>query len=280
MTNIDHQRRAARIARGERNVTDLDRLFGDLRFAKPGRSTVTEIGDFAAHREERDKGITMNRAAEMQTSARIWVRQLLRIPPSFDEAGAAGLANLKIASDAQIKEALGVPRETARSRFIQGMNKLRDEKEKDVTDKERAAINYLGTSFIWLYAFDDKQLIGELADVLIETGALAPKDRAAFADAAPFVALHALTLLHRARLRLPDGSTAPLRLSVRPDTNTLWIKVDIPVEDIGKPIGCRIPVFETSLDAASHCAPELLDDPAMMEGPIEIGSSGQLVAIA
>jgi hypothetical protein len=277
MTNIDHQRRAARIARGERHVTDLDRLFGDLRSARPGRSTVTEIGDFAAHREERDKGITMNRAAEMQTSARIWVRQLLRIPPSLDEARAAGLANLRIASDAQIRQALGVSRETARSRFIQGMKKLA--KKKKVSDKERAAINYLGTSFIWRYAFDDKQLIEELADVLIETGALAQEDRAAFADAAPFVALHALTLMHRAQLRLPDGGTAPLRLSVSPEA-TLQIRAEIQVEDVGKPIGCRIPVFETSLKAASHCAPELLKDAAMMAGPIEIGSSGQLVAIA
>jgi hypothetical protein len=277
MTNVDHQRRAARIARGEGKVTDLDRLFADLRSASPGRLTVTEIGDFAAHRQERDKGITMDRAAEMQTSARIWVRQLLRIPPSLEEALAAGLANLKIASDAQIREALDVSRDTARSRFVQGMNKLREGQE--VSEKERTAINYLGTSFIWLYAFDDKQLIEELADVLIETGALAPEDGTAFTDAAPFVTLHALTLMHRARLRLPDGSIAPLRLAVRPETNTLRIKADILVENIGKPIGCRIPVFETSLNAAGHCAPELLDDPTMMEGPIEIGESGQLVAI-
>lgn len=277
IASVDHVRRVARLLRGDRHVTDLDRLFSDLRSAVPGRPTVTELGDFAAHRQERDKGVVIKRAADMQVSGRIWVRQLLGIAPSLDEARAAGYANLNVATDEQIRNRLGVSRQAARSRFVQGMNKLA--KKKKVNQKERDAINYLGTSFLWLYAFDDRQLIQELSDVLVEAGALATEDREAFASLAPFVTLYALALMNGARLRFTDYTTAPLRLCVRAGSNTLWIKAEIPIEDIGKPIGCRLPVFQTSLNAAACCAPELLENPALMDGPVEIGAEGRLVAI-
>lgn len=55
MLNEDHNR-VARLLRGERRLTDFDRLFADLRMVTPGRASVHEIGNFAAHRGERDMG--------------------------------------------------------------------------------------------------------------------------------------------------------------------------------------------------------------------------------
>lgn len=203
MTNLDHSRRVARMIRGERNVTDLDRLFADLRFADPGRETVREIGDFAAHRTERDKGIVLKRAGDMQTSARIWLRQQRGIMPSIEDARSAGAANLNIASDEQIRNRLNASRQQARALFVQGMNKLAA--GNPIGKKEHAAVNWLGTSFIWLNAFDDDRLVEDLADVLTEGGALAISDRGAFWACGPFITLHALTLMHGARLLLPGG---------------------------------------------------------------------------
>ena len=77
----DHCRRVTRLLRGERRVTDLDRLFADLRMLKPGRTSVQEIGHFAAHRDERDSGISLGRANDIQTSARLWQRQFDGGPP-------------------------------------------------------------------------------------------------------------------------------------------------------------------------------------------------------
>jgi hypothetical protein len=277
MTNLDHSRRVARLFRGERNVTDLDRLFADLRFADPGRGTVREIGDFAAHRTERDKGIVMKRAGDMQTSARIWLRQQRGIMPSIEDARAAGTANLNIATDEQIRNRLKTSRQQARALFVQGMNKLAAGNH--IGKKERAAVNWLGTSFIWLNAFDDDRLVEDLADVLTETGALAVADRSAFSACGPFITLHALTLMHGARLLLPDGDCAPLRISVRQETGTLRIRAEIPLEDIGKPVGCRVSLFETGLPAKDHCKPGLIIDGAAGDGPVEIDPDGQLAEI-
>lgn len=277
MTNLDHSRRVARLLRGERNVTDLDRLFADLRFADPGRLTVREIGDFAAHRAERDKGIVMKRASDMQTSACIWVRQLLGVAPTVEEARAAGEANLNIATDVQIKDRLNASRQQARALFRQGMKKLSTGKH--IGKKERAAVNWLGGSFIWLYAFDNVQLVKDLADVLNATGALDAVDRDAFMACASFISLHALTLMHGARLLLPDGETALLRLAVQQKTGTLRITAEIPVEHIGKPFGVRVSLFETDLNAADYCVSGLIVDGTAGNAPVEIGADGRLVEI-
>src|SRR3546814_9947920 len=78
MLQEDHKRRVARLIRGERKVADLHNLFSDLRMHQPGRATVQEIGHFAAHRHERDKGISLTRAnrSEEHTSE---LQSLMRI---------------------------------------------------------------------------------------------------------------------------------------------------------------------------------------------------------
>jgi hypothetical protein len=277
MAAEEHRLRVGRLMRGDRNVTDLDRLFADLRFADPGRPTVTEIGDFAAHREERNKGIAMRRASDIQISARIWVRQHFGIVPSIEDARAAGFANLKIATDEQIRRQLGTNRQVARSQFIQGLKQL--ERGQMPSAKQKAAVDYLGGSFVWQFAFDDATLAGEFADVLIESGALAASDRDAFIGIAPFFALHAITLMHGARLELPDRQFAPLRAVVRAETGTLRVVADVPVENFGKPIGCIVTIFETGLAAADHCDVELPGDPLTAVFPLEIGRDGRLVAL-
>src|SRR3546814_3860977 len=75
MLQEDHKRRVARLIRGERKVADLHNLFSDLRMHQPGRATVQEIGHFAAHRHERDKGISLTRANDILPSARLWHQQ-------------------------------------------------------------------------------------------------------------------------------------------------------------------------------------------------------------
>ncbi|MBU0556694.1 MAG: hypothetical protein KKD64_15295 [Alphaproteobacteria bacterium] len=132
---------------------------------------------------------------------------------------------------------------------------------------------------MWLYAFDDKQLIADLCNVLVETGAMAATDRPGLVACGPFVALHALTLMHRSCLKLPDEQLAPLRVAVREETGTLRIKADIPVKNISNPIGCSVTVFETGLDAATHCEPRTLADPELLAGPLEVDREGRLASL-
>ena len=90
----DHKLRVARLMRGERRVADLHSLFSDLRMQEPGRASIREVGHFAAHRHERDAGISLSRANDIQTSARRWYQQLEGITPDVEHLTEAGRAKI------------------------------------------------------------------------------------------------------------------------------------------------------------------------------------------
>lgn len=274
MNLTDHRRRVDRLLRGERNVTDLDRLLSDLRFIASDRPTIREIGDFTAHRSERDKGIVMKRAAQMQISARAWFRQINGQVPTLEEAQKTAEANLKIAPEKRIMDALGMTRQQARTHYSQASKKLA--KGKKPRGRQEAAFNWLVGTFVWETAFDDDELMKDFVEVLSETGALDNANRERFLQCKSFVTLHALTVMHLSRLLLPDGSSAPLRLMIREETGTLRIGANIPVADFGKPVTCSVSVFETSLEAKIHSKvrPEITDYGS--ERPIEIGPNGMI----
>ena len=119
----DHKLRVGRLMRGERKVADLHSLFSDLRMHRPGRASIREVGHFAAHRHERDAGISLSRANDIQTSARRWYLQFEGITPDFEHLTEAGRANLRIMPDERIRERLGISRQTAEQTFAKAIRK-------------------------------------------------------------------------------------------------------------------------------------------------------------
>lgn len=263
----DHRRRVSRLLRGDQRVTDLDRIFSDLRAAKPGRDSVREIGHFAAHRGERDSGIVLQRAGDMQTSARLWTQQLNGIKPTIEDLRLAGAANLAIAPPERIKDRLRMTPQAARTLFRKAVDKI--EAGRPVNLKEKDVVRVLGLSMMWQFAFDDRTLIADLCELLIAEQSLEADRRTDIERHAPFVALYALALMHGARLKMPNGDLAPLRLAMREETGALRIKVEIPIPSVGKPVTSSVPMFETSLMVEEHCDPRLLEKGAL-DVPVEV----------
>lgn len=271
----DHRRRVVRLLRGERRVNDMERLFSDLRMMKPGRASVREIGHFAAHREERQSGISLDRANDIQTSATLWQKQSDGGGLEIDRLKAAGRANLNIMPDERIKARLGISRQTAEQTFAKALRKFAS--KKPLKPREADVLAVFGLSMMWQYALDDRTLMSDFADLLVLEGALPEADRDAFNHVSTFVSLYALSILHGARLKMADGAIAHLRLATSVDSGFLRIKADIPISVAPMPISSSVPLFETSLPAKTHCDPQILaaiGDPI----PIEIDET-RLVAL-
>ena len=251
----DHQRRVARLLRGERRVTDLDRLFADLRMLKPGCSSVREIGHFAAHRDERDNGISLSRANDIQTSARLWQQQFDGRPPTVDDLREAGRANFNIMPEPRLRERLGISKQMAQQAFNKAIRKF--EAGRPLKTREQEVLKVFGLSMMWQFALDDQTLSTDFADLLVMEEALADSARAEFEGAYQFISLYALSIMHGARLRMADGGTTRLRLASS-DSGFLRIKAQIPVADTPKPITTSVPLFETALSADIHCEAQLL----------------------
>jgi hypothetical protein len=203
MLREDHTRRVARLVRGERKVTDLHVLFSDLRMNQPGRASVQEIGHFAAHRHERDAGISLARANDIQTSARLWHLQFDDSSLTAEQLKEAGRANLRIIPDQRIKGILGISRQTAEQSFNKAIKKF--EAGLPLKEREFLVLKTFGLSMMWQYAFSDGTLCADFVDLLVEEGALAEDARSSFGPVSTFLSLNALNIMHGARLRWPTA---------------------------------------------------------------------------
>lgn len=272
----DHRRRVARLCRGERKVTDLHHLFSDLRMNQPSRPSVQEIGHFAAHRHERDSGISLARANDIQTSAKLWHRQLDLTELDVAHLKEAGRANLRIMREERIKERLGISRQTAEQSFNKAIKKF--EAGRWLKEREVQVLKVFGLSMMWQFAFSDRVLWSDLLDLLINEGSLAEEDRPSFEHVSTFVSLYALNIMHGARLKMADGAMAQLRLAASEERGFLRIKAEIPITDTPKPVTSSVPLFETALMAGNHCDPKLL---TIVDEPIPAEIDGdRLVALA
>lgn len=252
----DHKRRVARLLRGERKVADLHSLFSDLRMHQPGRATVQEIGHFAAHRYERDKGISLARANDIQTSARLWQLQQDGRKPSAEHLKEAGYANLRIIPTERIREHLGISRQTAEQSFAKAIKKYAA--ELPLKEREFQALKLFGLSMMWQFALCDEALWKDFVDLLVDEGSLAEEQRSVFEPVLTFVNLYALNIMHGARLRMTDGTMTQLRLAASAESGLLRIKANILVSDTQKPVTISVPIFESSLMAVDYCDPSIL----------------------
>lgn len=282
MADEDLRIRVRRLLTGGRRADDLDRLFLGLRDRARRCPAVLEIGDFIAHRDQREKGLVTQVGRDVFTSFDVWSLTVRRLDVGPNDFIRAAEANLRLASDDQIREGLGSSRQMAAARLNRAIAKVREGRK--VAGSEWAAFNFFGNRFMWRPAFSGDQLHRELTDLLVQQGLLAAADVEQFAAARAFIILHAITTMHGSSIRLENGSHARLFAGFANRDGWLEVKVDLVFHDLGKPLMAPICLFLSDLRAEAHCTAALLADPAPVlvdhwSMPIEIDSSGRLAIL-
>jgi len=277
----DLQRRARRLIAGDRRADDLDRLYLGLRARARGFEAVREIGDFVAHRNEREKGLVTQVGRDVFTSAEVWSMAMRGLKPSWSDIGRAADANLRLATDAQIQTGCGCGRARARKRIDSALEKVG--RAENITAAEAQALNYLGNRFIWRPAFSADQLIDELGRLLVRAGLIQPADLGQLGPARDFVALHALAVMHGSAIKTETGQRARLFAGFSNKDRWLEVKVDIVFPELGKPLMIPVCLFLTDLLPDDHCAPSLVSaEPVLIDfwtDPVEIGPDGRLTPL-
>lgn len=278
MIDADLQRRVDRLLRGERRTEDWDRLYLGLRERAFGRASVREVGDFVAHRGEREKGPVTARVRDIFVSLHSWARGLMGHVPSVPELRTVAAANLRIATDAQLQSRLALRRPVAASVLEQGIRKL--EIGKRPSDREARVINYLGSAFIWNQAFTADEVLDDLVHVLEQHKLLRASDREGFKTLAPFLALYVITLIHGSTITLGNDERAELFASRNNTKGFLEVKARLIVMDLAKPMIAPVCIFWTELAADRWSAPDLLGDAQAWNGPLEINAEGLLASLS
>ena len=96
--------RLKRMSAGRYHVEDLDRLFLGQRDRHHGKESFREIGDFVAHRAERNKGLVTQAARDMFTSLDVWLLYARGRRPSIADITRAARANFRLASERQLQD--------------------------------------------------------------------------------------------------------------------------------------------------------------------------------
>jgi hypothetical protein len=245
--------------KGDIRLSDFQVLFSDLRMNKPGFATVRDICHFAAHRDERDNGSSLERVCEIEESMQLWfdqyqIKESGNIP-NIAHIERAGRVNLKIIPESRIKDKLGISKQTATQTFNKALRKSSG--SKPLKARETQILLHFGLSEAWEASFHLSELFPDFISLLQDEGALGDVLRDDLGDIYTSVSMYGLSIMHGAKLVMPPGDFSVLKLSVG-DCGNLLVKAEIPIVNSIKEIVLSVPLFVADLLAENYCGPELL----------------------
>jgi hypothetical protein len=282
MSDQELRIRARRLFAGDVRLEDIDRLFLDQRQRCCGRKHFQEMGDFLAHRSERNRGPVTDVMRDIMTSFRVWSMPMRGKQHTLRDISEAGEANLRLMTDAQLLAGCGLKRQSAGTKFHRGIAKL--EAGDRLSDKEVKAVNYIGNNFVWRPAFTDKDLAGEFFYVLSRNGIIPDPPAEMPPSVCTALALHALSRMHETVIS-HQGIEAQLFAGTANSLGVLEVKLNMNTLEWPKPVVAPVCLFMTSLQSAEHCDVSL---PVSQSGldwdswrfPIELGRDGKLCRLA
>ena len=281
--------RVERFLSPECQPEDLTQIFLSLRQESYGNECVKEVGDFVAHRKEREKGITTQRVRDyftmlpvMQTGGQ--QLDISNLPPDIIDFLDAAFRMYGIEF---LHEKTGLNTGRAKRAFLQFRSKIKPIGggkigiKEYITAEEQLVANCLTNRSLLIPAFDDDKLIQELLRVLKIHELISAADINSVLSKKHLVAAYVISVMHQSKIiQLPadaeingaiyKGTLAAFAMSSRQLFQYSEIAAKSPVF---KPIG--FPIFKTSAPAEKFCDASLIGDPRLTfwECPIELSAS-------
>lgn len=278
MKNEEIRLRVRRLLNDSRNVEDLNRLFNWLRFRSRGDKTIKEVGDFAAHQDKRDQGITWKRAGDIFHNARMFMTLV-----ESDKSGKPIVvsrkqmlrslnASLELLGPAKVKQEAGIGFGAAKKLVAAAVQT----EPPNWSDPQHHLIAYLMRRFSPEPVFKQEGLLASLENVLLKEGLMESGDREGLQNQSDFVAVYVISLMHLCEVDLGDGETGILETSVDPDG---LIGIGAQMDNVIGSLGIGTPLFETTCKAVDWLEVDA-DAPwgthFTVSCPLELGANGRL----
>lgn len=185
-------------------------------------------------------------------------------------------ANLRLATDEQIKASLGLRRDAAKSVLEKALKAIVTGRR--LKAREATALEYFGNRFIWNPAFTDLRLFDELVEVLTLNMALHPEEVTAFRHIQTFNTLFAITQMYGSTIVTSDGSRAELIAGYGNKEQKLEVRALLILSESPKPVLAPVCVFWTTLDAEAHCSRVLMENSLKWSDPLDV-KDGELLDV-
>jgi hypothetical protein len=232
---------------------------------------VRELGDFVAHVDKRTKGITTKVLRDYFTFMRFSGPHIQRgtnasnLPAIFPKALKA---NFKQFKDSDMKTATGLNRRDAEKMLHEIINRLVPNSVggwtlKSANEIERKLINTIVSVMFVQPAFTEDSLYNEFSEVLAKNHIVTAAETGKLSRLKAPLSLFAISVMHRCRIDLGDGTEALLRAFV-PETGLLRVLAMAEIQlknkqDDDVPVPIMRDLMTTSLKGEDYCSAELLE---------------------
>jgi hypothetical protein len=246
---------------------DLGDLFLFARDHCDGRQSVTDIGDFVAHHNERDRGIITTSTRDWFTVVRyymavLWPHNRLPVPLERARMPPATRDYFKIAAnriDAKfIREKTGLQRKDAYDRLGKIADRLVKNDDgtwalpNDLTNDETGLIECVSSLIVVKPAFEAERLIDDFVATLKSNGLITKEEvRSNKEKISVTVQLFAIAMMHNCIVQIGEGTNIQLKATPEPDLKKIYVNAAIP-----SPNDSRVwysAMFTSDLDPSFHC---------------------------
>ena len=284
--------RVVRLLANDFRIEDLTTLYLALREMSGGRETVTEIGNFVAHRGERTRGITTRSLRDFFTVVRFTYPVLIGMASNkYDTADMPRNmreylpAALRRVDAIRLKKETGLKKITAEKTFAGILARIVEHSDGRLelsrpTSDDLALLKNLTGHFTLSPAFTGERIYKELQDALIESGLLKHKELRMFRPFESTIILYAISIMHGSIIDLGDGTKAALFATADAGRGTMgiWAIADLDPKQSIVRIVPRVtvgrdeiggPAIETDLKADECCEPALRLSPLVISRKLE-----------
>jgi hypothetical protein len=295
MVDVVLRTHVERLLKGDLRLESLTTLFLALRERCDGREAIREIGDFVAHRADRNKGITTEEVRDFFAILQFTIWKLTlppepdplpiylrELPPCFDRAM---LATLKRIDNHTLRN-YRLKRNEA-DQLLTGLLKNNIVVTPEGTrrlggngdERHFPLLNCLTLFLVSRPAFDETRLFEEFLATLKSNLLIKNDEIKRFRELKSYLTLYAIAYMHQNSIDLGDGHRSVLCASISTKGNlVIYAKCKANFHGQVRTWCCTI--FDTSLDAKAYCDPDIVRD--LSEGkefPIELTTKSKLVKL-
>ena len=276
--------RLERLLRGNFRPDDIKDLFLYLRDHCDGRETVADIGNFTAHHNERDRGITTRSTREWFVTARYCLAagqsvDTQKLPPVAQDYFRIAVQRIDAKS---IRDKIGLKHLQAHKIMLKLAERLTLNQDgtwalpSDCTQTELCLVRYISGLMIVKPAFDADRLSEEFLAVLKSNALITRQEIRTHETALKIlVQLYAVAAMHNCVVQVGDGTTVQLKGGVWHGTK-IEVGAAVPMQRVK----LQAPIFEVPVSPQIHCHSDLLKHGAQgWDFVIELGADKRLAPL-
>jgi hypothetical protein len=264
--------RVGRLLYGDFRPDDLTGLFLYARDHCDGRETITDIGAFVAHHNERNKGIVTRSTREWFAVARYHASSLgprgksldwRKMPPATRDY--FQIATNRIAAKL-IRDKTGLKQATANKIMSELAERLTQNTDgtwtlpTNLSANERSLLQCVSSVMVVKPAFEADRLYKEFAATLKSNGLITRTELSTHGKTLRMlVQLFSVAAMHNCVVQVGDGTTTQLKAKPEADVKQIWVNAAVPGAVPNLPrVNISCSMFTADVDPAVCCHPDLL----------------------